>query len=75
MAQRAVEYGITAAKVTTLTKEIKDYADVMASPQAGIADRQSLTGQMRAKFNAVEAEFGTLDNLVLQFNDTASGRG
>jgi hypothetical protein len=73
-AAAAVEYGITTTKVTALAKEINDFAGVMASPQAGIADRKGLTGQMRAKFNAVEAKFGTLDNLILQFNATAAGR-
>jgi hypothetical protein len=29
---------------------------------------------MRAKFNAVEAKFGTLDNLILQFNGSSAGR-
>ncbi len=29
---------------------------------------------MRAKFNAVEAKFDSLDNLILQFNGTAAGR-
>ena len=46
-AAAAAEYGITAAKEAVLDKEIKDYAAVMASPQASIADRKSLTGQMR----------------------------
>jgi hypothetical protein len=70
----AAEYGITAAKEAVLDKEIKDYAVVMATPQASIADRKSLTEQMRAKFNAVEGKFDSLDNLVLQFNGTAAGR-
>jgi hypothetical protein len=73
-AAAAAEYGITAAAVQALGKEIDDYAKVIAAPQSAIGGRKSLTLQMRARFNAVEAGFATLDDLILQFNKTAAGR-
>ena len=73
-AAQAAEYGITAASVGSVDKEVEEYGKVVSAPQASIADRKSLTGQMRTKFNAVEAKFVALDDLILQFNATAAGR-
>jgi len=67
-------YGITAAAVTSVNKEVEEYAAVVSAPQAGIADRKSLTQQMRDRFNAVEALFVALDDLILQFGTTLEGR-
>jgi hypothetical protein len=70
----AAKYGITVAKVQALGKEIQEFVDVLAAPQAGIADRKALTGAMRDRFNAVAAKFSSLDNLILQFGGSDAGR-
>ncbi len=70
----AAAYGITATAVTALNKEVEEYAAVVSAPQLSIADRKSLTQQMRDRFNAVEALFVALDDLILQFNATEAGR-
>ena len=70
----AVEYGITAAAVASVNKEVEEYAAVASAPQMSIADRKALTQQMRDRFNAVEAKFAVLDDLILQFSGTAAGR-
>ena len=72
-ATAAATYGVTPAAVTSLTKEIDDYAAVITAPQQGIAARKALTAQLRDRFNAVEAQFATLDHLILQFNTTTPG--
>ena len=73
-AAEAVGYGITAAAVASVTKEVEEYAAVVSAPQVSIADRKGLTQQMRDRFNAVEALFAVLDDLILQFGATAAGR-
>lgn len=73
-ATSAAEYGIDAAAVQALTKEIDDYASVITSPQQTIGGRAVLTRQARPRFNALEKKFGELDDLILQFGKTAAGR-
>jgi hypothetical protein len=73
-ATQVADYGLTAAKVTALGKEIADFRQIINAPQASIADRKALTTQMRTKFNAVEQKFAALDDLILNFNGTAAGR-
>lgn len=70
----AVGYGITAAAVTSVNKEVEEYAAVVSAPQLSIADRKSLTQQMRDRFNVVEGKFVALDDMILQFNGTEAGR-
>ena len=67
----AAECGITAAAVAVATKEADDFEAVIASPQQAIAGRKGLTALLRDRFNAVEAIFGSLDNLIEQFGDSA----
>jgi hypothetical protein len=73
-AATAATYGVTAAAVTSLTKEIDDFAAVITAPQQSIAERKGLTSQLRDRFNAVEAQFAVVDHLILQFGTTAAGR-
>lgn len=73
-ATQAADYGITADAVTAVNKEIEEYAAVLSAPQAGIAGRKGLTEQVRDRFNAVEALFATLDDMILQFGGTDAGR-
>ena len=56
-AVQAADYGITAAAVTSANKEVEEYAAVVSTPQASIADRKSLTQALRDHFSAVEAKF------------------
>lgn len=65
----AAECGITAATVAACGKEADDYQAVISAPQQAIAGRKATTGQMRDRFNAVEAVFESLDGLVEQFAD------
>lgn len=73
-AAEADTYGINAAAVASLNKEVEEYAAVVSAPQTGIADRKRLTEQMRERFNAVEVKFGALDDMILQFGSTEAGR-
>ena len=73
-AAQAVDYGITAAAVASVNKEVEEYAGVVSAPQAGIAERKSITEQLRERFNKVEAKFAVIDDMSLQFNATAAGR-
>lgn len=70
----AGDYGLTSEAVNALKKEAADYEAVLNSPQAAISQRKSLTMQMRNRFNAVEAKFAELDDMVLRFNTTAAGQ-
>ena len=72
--EKCEQYGISSARVKALAREVDAYAELIAAPQSSIAERKGLTGQMRAKFNAVEAKFVSLDNLVLQFGRTPEGQ-
>lgn len=71
---QAADYGITADGVAAVNKEVEEYAAVVSAPQAGISERKSLTEQMRERFNAVEALFVTLDDMILQFGKSEAGR-
>jgi len=73
-AAQALTYGITATAATAVNKEVEEYAAVISAPQADIADRKATTGQLRAQFNAVEAKFAVLDDLILQYGTTPAGR-
>ncbi len=65
----AAECGITAASVAASRKEADDYEAVISAPQQSIATRKALTAELRARFNAVEKVFTSLDGLVEQFSD------
>ena len=73
-ATEAEDYGITAGAVAAVHKEVEEFAAVVTAPQASISQRRALTLQMRQKFNAVEAKFGSLDNLIQGFSGTPEGR-
>ena len=66
-------YGITAAAVAQLAKEADDYEAIVGGPAAAIAERKALTESLRERFNAVEAKFEELDDLILGFDGTAAG--
>lgn len=73
-AAEALTYGITAAAVASVNKEVEEYAAVVSAPQVSIADRKGLTEQLRIKFNEVELKFVGLDDMILQFGDGAAGQ-
>jgi hypothetical protein len=73
-AAEAAKYGITLTAVTALTKERKDYDDIVNAPDVAIAIRKSLTKGFRTAFNATEAKFAELDKLILQFRLTDGGK-
>ena len=73
-AQEAFEYGITAAAVAAVNKEVEEYAAVVSAPQSNIASRKALTQQLRDKFNVVELKFAALDDMVLQFSNGAASQ-
>lgn len=73
-ATAAVDYGLIAAEVTALTKEINDYAAVITAPQQSIAERKALSLQLRDRFAAVESQFAVLDSLILRFHATPAGQ-
>ena len=67
-------YGITPDAVTSVDKEVEEYAAVVSAPQTSIAGRKALTQQARDKFNAVELKFAGLDDMILQFGTTPAGQ-
>lgn len=73
-AAEAAAYDITPDTVKELGKEMAAFNVVVTAPQQAISGRKSLTDQLRARFNAVEALFMQLDRLILRFNGTPEGR-
>lgn len=73
-ATEAAQYGITPAAVAALTKERKDYDDIINAPGVAIAVRKALTDGFRPAFNLVEKKFVELDKLIRQFAKTAEGK-
>lgn len=70
----AAQYDITTERLTSVHEEVEEFAEIVAAPQASISQRAALTKQLRDRFNAVEAKFASLDNLILAFNNTPEGR-
>ena len=70
----AAKYGITPAAVTLLTKERKDYDDIVSAPGVAQAVRKALTKGFRPAFALVEKKFAELDALIIQFGTTAGGK-
>ncbi len=70
----AAQYGITAAALASLHKEVEEYAAAVEAPQTSIGQRAQLSKQMRDRFNAVEAKLASLDRLILAFEGTPEGR-
>lgn len=65
---------IFTAKITAAAAAVAELRKFCTKQSADIADRKSLTLQMRERFNTVEAKFVALDDLILQFNGTEAGR-
>jgi hypothetical protein len=74
-ATAAGECGISNALITSTGKEADDFEAVINAPQGAIAGRKALTALMRDRFNAVEALFTSLDNLVVQFRNPVFVKG
>ena len=72
-ATQATTYDITPDSVKELNGEMASFDTLVTAPQQAISQRKSLTDQLRARFNAVEAMFGQLDRLILRFAGTAEG--
>ncbi|MFN0077788.1 MAG: hypothetical protein ACKVY0_15130 [Prosthecobacter sp.] len=73
-AAKALDYGITAGAVTELTKERKDYWEIVNEPGVAQSVRKALTKGFRPAFALVEKKFKELDGLILQFGKTATGK-
>ena len=73
-AAAAADYGITAQAVTDLTKERKDYDDIVNEPGVAQSVRKALTKGFRPAFALVEKKFKELDGLILQFGKTDAGK-
>ena len=71
----AAECGITSATIASTTKEADDFEAIINAPQGAIAGRKAFTALMRDRFNAVEAIFTSLDNLVVQFPNAVFVQG
>lgn len=74
-ATASAECGITAALIASTSKEADDFETIINTPQSAIAGRKAMTALLRDQFNAVEAIFGSLDNLVVQFSNTVFVQG
>lgn len=71
----AAECGITTALIASTSKEADDFQAIISAPQGAIAGRKAFTALMRDRFNAVEAIFTSLDNLVVQFENAVFVQG
>jgi len=71
----AAKYGIIAEAVAELTKERKDYDDIVNEPGVAQSVRKALTKGFRPAFNLVEKKFKELDGLIIQFGKTDAGKG
>ena len=70
----AAKYGITPEAVAELTKERKDYDDIINEPGVAQSVRKALTQGFRPAFSLVEKKFKELDGLILQFGKAATGK-
>jgi hypothetical protein len=60
--------------VTLLTKERKDYDDIVNAPGVAQSVRKALTKGFRPAFNLVEKKFKEMDGLIIQFGTAATGK-
>lgn len=67
-------YGLAEGDHAALTKELDDYASVIASPSGGIATRKALTVALRPAFREVSEILRSMDRLVLRFRTSPEGR-
>ncbi len=72
-APTALDYGITPAAVTSLKKEIDDYAALIAAPDTAIVSKKAVTASLRPLLAAVDARLRELDLLVPQFRRVTGG--
>ncbi len=70
----AAKYGITPAAAALLTKERKDYDDIVNAPGVAQAVRKALAKGFRPAFSLVERKFSELDALIIQFGTTPTGK-
>jgi hypothetical protein len=73
-AAAAVDYGVDAEAVALLTKERKDFADIVDEPSVALSLRKAMTKSLPSAFNIVEKKFGELDSLIVQYGKTATGQ-
>lgn len=72
-AVNTAKYGLDAADVTALTKELTEFEEVVADPTAAIAQRKALSMDLRPSFQEASRQLTTLDRLITRFRGTASG--
>ena len=62
------DYGVTAAKLTSLQDKIDAYADSISRPREAVASGSTVTRQMADAFKAADAVLkGRMDTLISQF--------
>lgn len=66
-------YGLDANDAANLLREIDEYAAVIASPAAAIANRRALTSLLRPRFREVSRVLQSMDRLVLRFRSSPGG--
>lgn len=69
----AENYGISAARLTTLTSERADFAAIVAAPAAARAGRAGYTALAREKLKPLKGKFREMDRLVRQFQSRPGG--
>jgi len=67
-------FGITMVKVSVVDDLWERYSTAVGAPASARSRRKAQTNQLPGQFAAVEAQFSTLDDLVVQFNDTPVGK-
>ena len=67
------KYGVTAARIAAVDLLWTNFSTAIGSPAGARSRRKALTDKLPGDFRTVEAKFAALDDLVVQFGDSATG--
>ncbi len=70
----AMRRGITNARVLALTGAIARYANLLSAPRGQIVNRSAQIREVETRIAGLVERMPDLDDLVLQYGDTAAGR-
>lgn len=70
----AMGRGITNAKVVALTAAITAFGDLLSAPRGQIVNRGAMIREVETRLAALIERLPDLDDLVLQYGETAAGR-
>jgi hypothetical protein len=70
----AADRGVTPALMAQLTAALAKFDDKDPTPRTGIVSRSTLLKDLEAKIASLMEQLDDLDDLVVQYDDTAAGR-